>query len=241
MRGLLLVLIVGFAVIRLVRWWLRRGAEEAAEARARGEHGATPWSPPPQRAAPPPRPRGRRALAVEGSRTVARALELVLAPEGFELEVAETADEVDRALDAARPEVILLDPDLLGAEARGRLARRLKQDGRLQGVPVVLLGETCENLWPLEPVATLARPFESQELLRVVGSAALVGLAHAPAPEARDVEAPACPVCPVCPVCNDEIEVVPARCAACGRAHHPECLELNDGCGACGAKADAGA
>jgi CheY-like chemotaxis protein len=220
LRGLFLLLLIGFAIYRLVRWWAGRGPEAEPQ---------SPWGPegPPRPAPPPPPPaHGRRALAVEASLTVCKALELVLGPEGFEVRCVETPDEVTRALDTSRPDVILLDPDLLGAEARTLLARRLKQDGRLQGVPVVLVGETVENLWPLEPVAQVPRPFESQQLLDVVLPASLVGRANAPAARAEEAL--------VCPVCGDGIEEVPARCLACGRAHHPECLELNDGCGACG-------
>ncbi|HOX43651.1 MAG TPA: hypothetical protein PK668_08635 [Myxococcota bacterium] len=233
MRGLILVLLIGFAVFRLVRWWIQRELGKAPRP-ALGEEGAPAVRPGPVAAVPPPPARERLALAVEGSLTVAKALELVLGPEGFEVRCVETPDEVDRALDAARPEVILLDPDLLGAEARGRLARRLKQDGRLQGVPVVLIGETAENLWPLEPVTQLPRPFESQELVHVVSSAALVGRANAPRVEHPAQAAAAAVEAPVCPVCSDEIEGAPTRCPACGRAHHPECWKLNDGCGSCG-------
>jgi CheY-like chemotaxis protein len=232
LRGLFLLLLIAYGIYRLVRWFAQRES---------GQPPGPAWGdggPPTPRPIPPPPARERLALAVEASLTVHKAMELVLGPEGFEVRAVETADELDRALGAARPDVILLDPDLLGAEARGRLGRRLKQDGRLQGVPVVLVGETGENLWPLEPVAQVPRPFESQELLHVVSSAALVGRANAPRGE-RPAPAAQAEEASVCPVCGDGIEEVPARCPACGRAHHPECLELNDGCGACGAKPSA--
>ncbi len=37
-----------------------------------------------------------------------------------------------------------------------------------------------------------------------------------------------------CAVCGDVIEGSSRSCPRCGAAHHPECYELNDGCGRCG-------
>jgi rubrerythrin len=48
------------------------------------------------------------------------------------------------------------------------------------------------------------------------------------------IPAPVAPPARPCPVCEHPLEGPPVPCPACGRAHHPECLELNDGCGACG-------
>lgn len=36
-----------------------------------------------------------------------------------------------------------------------------------------------------------------------------------------------------CAVCGDTIEGSSHSCPRCGAAHHPECYELNDGCGRC--------
>jgi len=37
----------------------------------------------------------------------------------------------------------------------------------------------------------------------------------------------------VCAVCGDQIEGPSVACPRCGAPHHPECYELNDGCGKC--------
>ena len=42
-----------------------------------------------------------------------------------------------------------------------------------------------------------------------------------------------------CPVCGRAVAERVETCQGCGARHHPECFELNDGCGRCRAKADA--
>ncbi|MGI5860872.1 MAG: hypothetical protein ACOX6T_02320 [Myxococcales bacterium] len=44
-----------------------------------------------------------------------------------------------------------------------------------------------------------------------------------------------------CPVCKDLLSDQARACRWCGVRHHPECFELNDGCGHCGAKAETSA
>lgn len=39
-----------------------------------------------------------------------------------------------------------------------------------------------------------------------------------------------------CPVCKDALANEGWRCGACGASHHPECWQINDGCGACRAQ-----
>jgi hypothetical protein len=41
------------------------------------------------------------------------------------------------------------------------------------------------------------------------------------------------PAGPPCPVCEHPVEPPGSACPACGSRHHPECWQLNDGCGHC--------
>ncbi len=68
------------------------------------------------------------------------------------------------------------------------------------------------------------------ELGLAVADGYLAAVGAAPARQAAAPRAPA-----ACPVCAHPVEGSARTCSTCGADHHPECWQLNDGCGICGA------
>lgn len=111
-----------------------------------------------------------RVLIVDDDDDVREACVDVLIDEGYEVTMARNGDEALELLRRGlRPGVILLDlmmPVMSGFEFR---AQQLA-DPSIADVPVVVLtaGSVSERLYALRPLACLAKPFELDELLRVI-------------------------------------------------------------------------
>ncbi len=124
---------------------------------------------------PPPKPGGGSAktvLVVEDSPTSRKVVSMVLAKGGYVVEEAPTGGAALRRLASLVPDLILLDamlPDLSGYD----VLAHLKQDARLQRVPVVML--TAKHN-PMDRqkglrsglVAYLTKPFDPEKLLTVI-------------------------------------------------------------------------
>ena len=127
----------------------------------------------------------RIILLVDDDDDVREAFIDVLRNEGYEITTARNGCEALELLRrGARPGVILLDlmmPVMDGFEFR---AQQLA-DPSLADLPVVVLtaGLVSERVRQLRPLAYLTKPFDLDDLLRVV--AATAGGAGSGAPEAR--------------------------------------------------------
>jgi CheY-like chemotaxis protein len=134
-----------------------------------------PMAPPRPQSPPPPKPGGGSAktvMVVEDSPTSRKVVSMVLAKGGYVVEEAPTAGAALRRLANMVPDLILLDamlPDLSGYD----VLAHLKNDARLQQVPVVML--TAKNN-PMDRqkglrsglVAYLTKPFDPEKLLTVI-------------------------------------------------------------------------
>jgi CheY-like chemotaxis protein len=111
-----------------------------------------------------------RILIVDDDDDVREVCVDVLTDEGHEVTMARNGNEALELLRRGlRPGVILLDlmmPVMNGFEFR---ARQLA-DPSLADLPVVLLtaGSVSERVYALRPLACLTKPFELEELLRVL-------------------------------------------------------------------------
>lgn len=114
----------------------------------------------------------RTVLVVEDSPTSRKVITMVLAKRGYTIEEAATGGDALRKLEGELPDLILLDamlPDMTGYD----ILSRLKRDGRLKNVPVVML--TAKNN-PMDrqkglrggSVAYLTKPFDPEKLLNVI-------------------------------------------------------------------------
>jgi CheY-like chemotaxis protein len=127
----------------------------------------------------------KRILLVDDDDDVREAFIDVLSDEGYEITTARNGCEALELLRRGpRPGIILLDlmmPVMDGFEFR---AQQLA-DPSLADLPVVVLtaGLVSERVRQLRPLACLTKPFDLDDLLRVV--AATDGGAGSGAPEAR--------------------------------------------------------
>jgi len=115
-----------------------------------------------------------RILGVDDSLTIRKALEIVLKPAGYELELAADGTEALAKAKAFQPALILLDfilPDLRGTE----VCRQLAADPETAHIPVVLIsakGAEIEQAYRdvSNVVSYIAKPFKPPMLIGVVAA-----------------------------------------------------------------------
>ncbi len=110
-----------------------------------------------------------RILVVEDEPAIQELLRLTLAPAGFEVEVAPSAEAALGALQRALPEAILIDW-MLPAMSGLQLARQLRAGQRTRGLPMIMLtasGDEGDRVAGLEAGADdyVTKPFSPRELV----------------------------------------------------------------------------
>jgi two-component system phosphate regulon response regulator PhoB len=108
-------------------------------------------------------------LIVEDEPAVRQMLGFALSGAGFRFQEAADADEAQRSIQRAAPDLILLDwmlPNVSGID----LARRLKRDPHTQEIPIIMLtarGEETDKVKGLETGADdyVTKPFSTRELV----------------------------------------------------------------------------
>jgi two-component system, OmpR family, phosphate regulon response regulator PhoB len=108
-------------------------------------------------------------LVVEDENAIAELIALNLRHAGFEVTLAETAEQAQAAVDAVLPDLVLLDWMLPG-QSGVALARRWRADERTRALPIIMLtarAEETDKVAGLDAGADdyLTKPFSTQELL----------------------------------------------------------------------------
>jgi two-component system phosphate regulon response regulator PhoB len=108
-------------------------------------------------------------LVVEDESAIAELIAINLRHAGFEVTLAETADQAQVAIDAVLPDLVLLDWMLPGQSGLA-LARRWRGDARTKDLPLIMLtarAEESDKVSGLDAGADdyLTKPFSTQELL----------------------------------------------------------------------------
>ncbi|MBL0780648.1 MULTISPECIES: response regulator [Streptomyces] len=114
-----------------------------------------------------------RVLVVDDNKVIRQLIRVNLELEGFEVVTAVDGAECLDMVHRVRPDVVTLDvvmPRLDGV----RTAARLRADERTRDVPIVMVsgcdgGGAAQGAADAEVDAFLAKPFDPQELVRVVG------------------------------------------------------------------------
>ncbi|MGF0164641.1 response regulator [Streptomyces koyangensis] len=114
-----------------------------------------------------------RVLVVDDNKVIRQLIRVNLELEGFEVVTAADGAECLDMVHRVRPDVVTLDvvmPRLDGV----RTAARLRADERTRDVPIVMVsgcdgGGVAEGAADAGVDAFLAKPFDPQELVRVVG------------------------------------------------------------------------
>ncbi len=113
-----------------------------------------------------------RILGVDDSLTIRKALELVLKPAGYTLELAASGAEAVEKARGFQPAAILLDfilPDMRGTE----VCRRLAADPETAGIPVVLISAKGAEIRQAyqdvgNVVGYIAKPFTPEAIIEVL-------------------------------------------------------------------------
>jgi CheY-like chemotaxis protein len=113
-----------------------------------------------------------RILGVDDSLTIRKALEIVLRPAGYTLELGATGEEAIDKAKTFKPSLILLDfilPDMKGAE----VCRRLAEDPETSDIPVVLISAKGAEIRQAyqdigNVVSYIAKPFKPQVVTGIV-------------------------------------------------------------------------
>lgn len=149
---------------------------------------------------------GARILGVDDSLTIRKALELVLKPAGYTLELAASgAEAVDKAK-GFKPEIVLLDfilPDMRGTE----VCKRLASDPETAGIPIVLVSaKGAEIRQAYQDVGNvvnyITKPFTPDDVTTVVADVLARlrdGTLAVPAAAEAPVAPPPAPVAPPAP------------------------------------------
>ncbi|MFZ2987492.1 phosphate regulon transcriptional regulator PhoB [Ideonella sp.] len=108
-------------------------------------------------------------LVVEDESAIAELIAINLRHAGFEVTLAENADQAQAAVDAVLPDLILLDWMLPG-QSGVALARRWRADARTRELPLIMLtarADEADKVVGLDAGADdyLTKPFSTQELL----------------------------------------------------------------------------
>jgi len=108
-------------------------------------------------------------LVVEDEIAIAELIALNLRHAGFEVTLAETAEQAQAAVDAVLPDLVLLDWMLPG-QSGVAMARRWRADERTRALPIIMLtarAEETDKVAGLDAGADdyLTKPFSTQELL----------------------------------------------------------------------------
>src|SRR6185436_20150650 len=108
-------------------------------------------------------------LVVEDEAAIAELVAINLRHAGFEVTLAENADQANVAVDAVLPDLVLLDWMLPG-QSGVALARRWRADARTRELPIIMLtarADETDKVAGLDAGADdyLTKPFSTQELL----------------------------------------------------------------------------
>jgi two-component system phosphate regulon response regulator PhoB len=108
-------------------------------------------------------------LVVEDEAAIAELVAINLRHAGFEVTLAESADQATVAIDAVLPDLVLLDWMLPG-QSGVALARRWRADARTRELPIIMLtarADETDKVAGLDAGADdyLTKPFSTQELL----------------------------------------------------------------------------
>ncbi len=114
----------------------------------------------------------RRVLVVEDEPHIVEALSFLFAREGFEVEAASDGEAAFAAIDRAKPNVLVLDAMLPGADGF-EILRRLRGDARYAGLPILMLTAKGQQRDRAAAVALgadrfMTKPFANSEVVAAV-------------------------------------------------------------------------
>jgi DNA-binding response OmpR family regulator len=112
----------------------------------------------------------KRILVVDDERAILDALEICLQESGYEVSVIQDSKTVYSAVERVKPDLILLDVLLAGADGRD-IAKQLKSNARTKPIPIILMSahpSAVKSVVGASVQAFLPKPFEMEQLEMVI-------------------------------------------------------------------------
>jgi CheY-like chemotaxis protein len=116
----------------------------------------------------------RRLIIADDSSTIQKVVELFLEPEGFQVRGVGNGEEALELIDAFAPDIVIADTEMPGMSGY-ELCERVKANPQTAQIPVIILYSAFnpfdeDRARTSGAGGTLAKPFESQDLLDAVRS-----------------------------------------------------------------------
>jgi DNA-binding response OmpR family regulator len=108
-----------------------------------------------------------KVLVVDDDAEILSLVEIILGMHKFEVSVISQWEMIDTSIDAFKPDLLLLDVSLGGADGR----KRLKQSKETQDLPVILFSANAipgNDLADCQAQDFIAKPFELSHLVKTI-------------------------------------------------------------------------
>lgn len=110
----------------------------------------------------------KKILIVDDDQDIRSYLSELFADNGYETVMAEDGSVAVEVAEKERPDLITLDLEMPG-EWGPRFYRKLSQNDELKRTPVIVISGLNANKYAIpKAVATLTKPFDAEELLKIV-------------------------------------------------------------------------
>ncbi|WP_421901392.1 DVU0259 family response regulator domain-containing protein [Maridesulfovibrio sp.] len=110
----------------------------------------------------------KKILIIDDDQDIRSYLSELFTDNGYETAMAEDGSVAMEAVEAEKPDLITLDLEMPG-EWGPRFYRKLSQNDEFKRTPVIVISGLNANKYAIpKAVATLTKPFDAEELIRIV-------------------------------------------------------------------------
>lgn len=113
----------------------------------------------------------KRILAVDDDNDILQLLEMVLKLHSFHVNTISKWQDIDDSIASFKPDLILLDVSLGGADGRD-ICKKLKKQEHTRHIPVILFSanfQSEETIRACDAQAFIAKPFNLSDLVNTIG------------------------------------------------------------------------
>lgn len=111
-----------------------------------------------------------KILVVDDDADILMLIKTILTMNKFEVEAISRWEKLDHSINNFKPDLVLLDVSLLGADGRD-LCKKMKQESTTQHIPVILFSANADmgnHIQDCKAEAFIAKPFELSHLLKTI-------------------------------------------------------------------------
>ncbi len=113
----------------------------------------------------------KKILVIDDDEGIVDALQVFLETSGFDVQTTRKAEEIYDRIKEYKPDVVLLDVLMSGLDGR-QICKTLKATPGTKKIPVVIISahpSAHKSIAESGAEAFLAKPFETAELLQIIG------------------------------------------------------------------------